>query len=205
MGADMDKYESQDLHGYRSMRWYDWLACLLLLFLAAGARGATIYRCDDAHGNTAFQDQACSAGQQTRVVTVASAPVYASSTKYAATADDQSRSGNSTSGKRGVPRKEAGSHSRAAATPAVHSYECRSSDGQVFYRHTACPHTVEAKDDHFGTGRGAQKKVEVHSVRVSREEACMQMQRAGSRGRSGHVNDEVASSYEKNLGHDPCH
>ncbi len=195
----MDKYELQDMHGYRSMHWYDWLACLLLLLLAAGARGATIYRCDDGHGNTAFQDQACSAGQQSRVVTAAPAPAYAAPPKYAVAARDRAATD-----KRSVPRNEAGNRSRVAPAATAHSYECRSSDGQVFYRHTACPHTVEAKDDHFGTGRGAQKKVEVRSVRVSREEACMQMQRAGARGRSGHANDEVASSYEKNLGHDPC-
>lgn len=194
----MNKDDFDNGYAYRSMRWHEWLACLLLLFMAAGVRAATIYRCDDGHG-TSFQDRPCAAGQQSQVVKVASAPTHAPSPQYAV-----APAGAAGAGKVRTARTETGNRRRDVAASTAHSYECRSTDGQVFYRHTACPHSVEARDDHFGRGRGAQKKVEVHSIRVTREEACSQMHRAGASGRSGHANDEVASSYEKNLGHDPC-
>jgi hypothetical protein len=196
----MNKDELKHDDTYRSMRWYEWLVCLLLLLLAGGVRATTVYRCDDGHGNTTFTDQACPAGQPARVVTAAPAPAYAPSPKYAIAAP-----GDAASAKSRAAHGESSVRHSASTIPAAHSYECRSTDGQVFYRHTACPHSIEAKDDHFGHGHGTQKKVEVHSTRVTREEACAQMHRASASGRSGHANDEVASSYEKNLGHDACH
>jgi len=182
-------------YAYRSMRWYEWLACLLLLLLACGVRAeTTFYRCVDGRGEAAFQDQPCRPSQQTRVVDVAPAPSYSPSPQYAvAPASPHAGHGESPPGRRREP-----------AQPAAHSFECRSADGQVFYRHAACPHSIAAKDDHFGRGGAAPKKVEVHAVRVSRDEACAQMRRAGAVGRSGHANDEVVSSYDKNLGRDPC-
>jgi hypothetical protein len=192
----MDRDGLDDHSAYRSMRWYEWLACLFLLLLACGARAATTYyRCIDGRGETAFQDQPCGPSQQALAVDVAPAPPYAPSPQYAVAAPSpHAGRGESPPGRRREP-----------AEPAAHSFECRSTDGQVFYRHTACPHSIAAaKDDHFGRGGGAPKKVEVHAVRVSRDEACTQMRRAGAVGRSGHANDEVVSSYDKNLGRDPC-
>jgi len=190
-----DEFEYDQPH--RSMRWYEWLLCLLLLMLAVGARAATVYRCDDGRGSTAFQDLPCNANQSPHVVDIAPAPTYAPSPQYAVA---------SPAGAGGARLRSSGSDGvRRIGAPAQRSFECRSTDGQVFYRHSTCPHTIEAKDDHFGRGRGAQKKVEVHAVRVTRDEACAQMRRAGASGRSGHAHDEAVSSYEKNLGHDPCH
>lgn len=184
---------------YRSMRWYEWITWSLLLLFATSVRGATIYRCDDGRGSVAFQDQPCSSGRKEEVVKVAPAPAYAPSPQYAVApsmpADEQRKA-------RVRANSNVGRRNAAASVP--HAYECRSVDGQLFYRHSACPRSIAAKDDHLGHGRAAPKKVEVHSIRVSRDEACMQMHRAGASGRSGHANDEVVSSYERNLGHDPC-
>lgn len=180
------------------MRWYEWLVCLLILLLASGARAAPLYRCVDARGNTAFRDTGCVAGERAQTIDVAVAPAFSPSPHYALSGPGAH---DAVAGSR---RGGGASVSRQRDLPAARSYECRSVDGQVFYRHAACPHTIEAKSDGLGRGRAAQKKVEVHAVRVSREEACAQMRRAGASGRSGHAHDEDVSSYEKNLGHDPC-
>jgi hypothetical protein len=54
------------------------------------------------------------------------------------------------------------------------SYECRSADGQVFYRHNACPHAVPAKANstHAAPARGGRTgaaSAAVSSSRVSRD------------------------------------
>jgi len=182
----------------RSMRWYEWLVCLAILLFACGARAGTLYRCVDARGNTAFSDVSCAAGETAQKIDVAAAPAFSPSPQYALPGRDARDSP--------PPRRAAASAGRQREATAVvaRSYECRSVDGQVFYRHAACPHTIEAKSDGLGRGRAAKKKVEVHAVRVSREDACAQMRRAGASGRLGHAHDEDISSYEKNLGHDPC-
>lgn len=184
----------------RSMRWYEWLACLVLLLLAGGVRAGTVYRCIDSHGNMAFSDSSCAAGERAQKVDVAAAPTFSPSPQYALPGRDARESTPPL--RRGSA--SAGRRQRETTAVAARSYECRSVDGQVFYRHAACPHTIDAKSDGLGRGRAAKKKVEVHAVRVSREEACAQMRRAGASGRSGHAHDEDVSSYEKNLGHDPC-
>jgi len=97
------------------------------------------------------------------------------------------------------------------------SWECRAVDGQVFYRHSGCPRTIAASDAsttmrgvHHGKssvkggGVAAARTVSVHGVRIPREQACAQMRRAGALGRSGHAHDEDVTTYDKNLGRDPC-
>ncbi|MEP6938504.1 MAG: DUF4124 domain-containing protein [Rudaea sp.] len=184
----------------RSMRWYEWLVCLVVLLLASGARAGPVYRCTDARGNTAFTDISCAAGDSAQTFAAAPAPPFSPSPHYELAGRDSRDAVRAA--RRGSAAATEGRHE--ASTPAARSFECRSVDGQVFYRHAACPHTIDAKPDGFGRGRAAKKKVEVHVQRVSREEACTQMRRAGASGRSGHGHDEDVSSYEKNLGHDPC-
>jgi hypothetical protein len=44
----------------------------------------------------------------------------------------------------------------------------------------------------------------VSSSRIPRDEACREIHTAGSIGRAGHQHDENVSTYEHNLGRDPC-
>jgi hypothetical protein len=96
---------------------------------------------------------------------------------------------------------------RGRGVAAASSYECRAADGQVFYRHTHCPHSVAAANRFSSQekSRATARTVSVTAYRVSREEACSQMRRASAIGRSGHRYDEDVSTYDKNLGRDPCH
>lgn len=187
----------------RPLRWYEWLAVLLLAAYAAGAR-AEVYKCIDAHGATMFQDRPCAVAAEQSVVAIAPAPAHAKSPEYAV-----ERATNT----RGVRRAaHAGAGLRHGEASAATSYECRTADGQVFYRHGACPHSVAAIDaqgsTHSGHGAAAKssasKSVAVTSTRIARADACYELRRAGAAGRRGRNHDEDVSTYDKNLGRDPC-
>jgi hypothetical protein len=91
----------------------------------------------------------------------------------------------------------------------VVSYECRAANGELFYRHGACPKQITAKSKSSGGNarkRGASdtQTYAVSAQPLARGEVCRQMARAGSIGRAGHERDESVSTYDKNLGRDPC-
>lgn len=183
----------------RPMRWYQWLLILMLFGIASGVRAESVYKCKGAHGSVAYQSQACSSDQQADVVELDPMPAYVPSPKYAVE-HDAHRSAER------APREPRSERRETIDT----SYECRTSDGQVFYRHSGCPHSVVAKDPNAqpsSKGRAKsniEQKVTVSSRRVPREEACHAIHAAGAGGRSGRANDEDVSTYDRNLGHDPC-
>ena len=121
----------------RPLRWYEWLAVLLLAGYAAGVR-AEVYKCTDAQGAASFQDRPCAQAANQSVVALAPAPAYVASPTYAV-----ERETNPHGARRVAPARVASR--RGEATAAV-SYECRTADGQVFYRHSVCPHSVAAND-----------------------------------------------------------
>ncbi len=186
----------------RTARWYEWLLILLLLGVAGGVRAASVYKCTGTQGEVAYQSQPCADGQPAAVVGIAPAPAYAPSPHYAIDHDETTHSTRTATRGRSAERHETG--------PL--SYECRTADGQLFYRHGSCPHSVPAANVHSASAsthgksatRGSGATVSVSAQRIAREDACHEIQRAGSAGRIGHEHDEVVSSYEHNLGRDPC-
>jgi hypothetical protein len=99
---------------------------------------------------------------------------------------------------------------RSAKTKAeVVSYECRAGNGELFYRHGACPKQITAKPK---TSGGSARKRDASDAQtyavtaqpLARGEVCRQMARAGSIGRAGHERDDSVPTYDKNLGRDPC-
>lgn len=193
----MDKHDFE--YSGRCLRWYEWLAFLLLFGLAGGVKAAApIHRCADARGAVTFQDKPCSTQEIEQAIAIAPIPAYAPSPSYAVAAPAR----ETRPLRIGYGRDSSGQ-----------SWECRAADGQVFYRHSGCPRTIAASDTgtlaraaHHGKGGAASAKtVAVHGVRISRARACSEMRRAGSLGRSGHAHDEDVSTYDKNLGRDLCH
>jgi hypothetical protein len=183
----------------RSMRWYEWVLMLSMLALAAGVRAESVYKCTDAQGAVAFQAQSCPPQQQETQVTILPAPADASSPAYSIVDKKQPQHFHDER------------NGRHQITPPVQmSYECRVSNGDVFYRHSACPHSATADVSAIGKNRsrGGSKtpgqKLAVSSRQVSREEACAQIHRAGAIGRGGSTHDEDVSTYDRNLGRDPC-
>ncbi|MDR3386675.1 MAG: DUF4124 domain-containing protein [Rudaea sp.] len=184
----------------RSMRWYEWLSLLFLLGLAVGARADSVYKCTDTQGAITFQAQTCPAQDTQSSVTIAPAPAHAKPPEYALD-------------KNLGPTREAPRERNTLATQRADerlqqiSYECRVSDGEVFYRHTPCPHSLPADGGaHSGKARDRRsgQSLVISARKVPREEACMQMRRPGAIGRAGREHDEDVSTYERNLGRDPC-
>lgn len=171
---------------FRSREAQAWLrawASMAMLVVSAGVCAESVYKCTDADGGIAFQSQPCAHAQQQSTVALAQAPDYASSPTYAVD--------GATKDPRHKPRKA------QTSAPQTTAFECRASDGQVFYRHHGCPHRIASNEN-------AQKKVGVAAKKISREQACTQIHRAGAIGRRGNDQDETVSAYDRNLGRDPC-
>lgn len=158
----------------------------LVLGLLCGAapcvQAATAYRCRGADGTVAFQDRPCDAAQRETRIELAPEPPTAASPDYGIVS----------------PRPAAAKHApprRATRRPAL-SQECRSDDGEVFYRHGACPKSIRS-------GRGAGTAA-VRALELPRAEACRRIAAAGSVGRRGRDRDDRVSNYERNAGRDPC-
>ncbi|MGH8042502.1 MAG: DUF4124 domain-containing protein [Rudaea sp.] len=178
----------------RSMRWYEWLAGLLLLGLACGVRAGSVYKCVDASGATAFQDRPCAAALRQSEVEIAPAPASAPAPHYTVVEHAE----------RDYPRGPVHRTARPRARDAG-GYECRASDGRVFYRLGSCPRSLAAGSGSNGRGRSrGSSSVSVSGHPIDRADACAQMRRAGAIGRDGHEFDEHISTYDKNLGRDPC-
>ena len=182
----------------RSMRWYEWFAGLVLLGAAAGLRAAPVYRCVDAEGGVAYQQVGCGEQQTQRTLDFAPTPRRAPSPQYAV----ERRRDEAVARSARAPRERA---------PREMAFECRASDGRVFYRLGACPRSIagtasdsmaRARGRSGGRNRGG--TAQVAARRIPRDEACHEIHRAGAIGRDGHEFDEHVSTYERNLGHDPC-
>lgn len=162
-----------------------WMAVLLAcggLLTAWPASAQTVYRCRDARGAVAFQDKPCAGGQAQSEVAIEAAPAYAASPDYGVDKPvRRSRAAQPTS------------HGRARNAEPM-SYECRAANGEVFYRHGHCPATIR------GAGHGA-ASVPVSASAITRVEACHRMATTSHAGRE---RDETVSTYERNLGRDPC-
>ena len=184
-----------DLHGiptHRTLRLYEWLALLAMMLLAAGVRAESVYKCSG--GDViAYQSKPCADMSVASVIDLGPAPAIAPSPHYAiSTARPETKS----------PKRIA----RAEREPVKDAFECRGSDGTVFYRLGHCPRSVGGSDDkgRHGSKSSATKSVSVSGHAVSRDEACAQMRRAGAIGRKGHEFDETISTYDRNIGNDPC-
>lgn len=193
----MDREAPQWQSSSRTTRWWEWLLILLLLGLAGGARAAPVYKCNGASGEIAYQGIPCAEPAGGSVVEIAPAPPYAKSPEYAVERVPE------------APARAARTPRRGAAVEAT-SFECRAADGQVFYRHSTCPHSVAGTTGGASSARGSRGNrsaggsVAVSSRHIPRDEACQAIHTAGSIGRAGHQYDDTVSTYERNLGHDPC-
>ena len=184
----------------RSMRWYEWLVGLFLFAAALGVRAESVYKCIDANGDIAYQQVSCAARQRQSTIAIATAPRYAPSPHYVLARQNEEA----------APRSRVAAHERA---PQETAFECRTSDGRVFYRLSACPHSIAGETSAAGgkshrgkpgSARNSGGSAQVSGRRVARDEACREIHRAGAIGRDGHEFDEHVSTYEHNLGHDPC-
>lgn len=193
------------------------IAALLSLLIAGTASADTIYRCVDASGAVAFQAVPCAAHDAQTAMQVRGQPLIDGEAPDSPPARLTSPAYDTDAffrGSRGHVRTRAGSkRKRAQAT----SWECRAADGEVFYRHTHCPHSVPGDGVMRSTGsyvvrRGRGRRgghdawspVAVHARKVSRSEACRRINAVAAVERDGSRRDERTSAYEHDLGRDPC-
>jgi hypothetical protein len=174
---------------HRTLKLHEWLAFLALLFLCNGARATTVYKCTDADGAVSYQSSACASAQHANEIELAPVRDAAPSPQYAL--DPVHAMSNH---KREI---------RVAHAKTEMANECRTGDGGVFYRLGKCPHSVNETSD-GRHGKSATHSVSVSSHPVTRAMACSEMSRAGAAGRKGREYDETISTYDRNLGNDPC-
>ena len=141
---------------------------LALLGLFAGgllqaAQAASVYRCLDAQGHVAYQDRACAEVQRETQIALAPLPPSQPSPDYGHGA----RGRASGLGERGHATSQATSRgtARKAAAHEPASYECRAANGEVFYKHAACPKSIRVRAAARGGRRGQPTTTE--SIAVS--------------------------------------
>jgi hypothetical protein len=172
----------------------------------------------DARGQIAFQANACPAQMRQTAIELREQPLIdpgapagtASPIRMKHQADAPHRAN-------AHPRAHHASRHASARKEEPLSWECRASDGEVFYRHTRCPHSVPGDGLMRSTGthvigRGHAKRrghnawspLPVHARKVPRSEACRQINAVAAVDRDGHARDEQVSVYEHDVGRDPC-
>ena len=161
---------------------------LLLISLSpasVAAQSQSVFKCIGQDNQIAFQDKPCASGLREQEIAIAPAPPPTSSPDYARPSPrDLSRERRIQS----QPRQK-----------VVYSYECRTQSGALFYRHNRCPASIDRSGLIGGRRSAAREAVSAHQI--PRVEACRSMR---SMGHDGHEFDEVPSTYERNLGRDPC-
>jgi hypothetical protein len=158
---------------------------------AKSAHAESVFRCRGADGAVAFQDRPCADAKAQSIVEIAPAPPAQPSPDYGIASVREPRAAHVRSSAR-APRE------------AV-SFACHAANGETFYRHGSCPKQIAVADSgsHGKSAQGA-KTVGVTAEAMPRADVCRELSRGGSIGRSGHARDESISSYDRNLGRDPC-
>lgn len=207
MHARRTRQRRSNVRAKSARTWFSRGSALgLLLIVAASAHAATVYRCRDASGHTSFQGTPCTnPAQQTRQ-DVAGQPLIDPAAPRTTAADTL------------PPRATARRMPRAVRKhdkPAT-SWECRAADGEVFYRHTRCPSSVpgdgvvrdnyESEAPRLSSRRRhtAWSPIRVHGVKVTRADACANINGVAASGRDGHERDANVSVYAHLMGRDPC-
>lgn len=170
-------------------------ACAALGVSARAAHAESVYKCRNADGTIAYQDHACAAGAAGSQLEIAAPPPAAPSPDYGRDTHDVRRSAHAARA----------THTATRERREAVSYECRAANGELFYRHGACPGRITADAGSGKRGRGgASATYAVTSEALPRDEVCRRIAAAGSIGRAGHARDESVSTYDRNLGRDPC-
>ena len=145
----------------------------------------SVFKCIDEAGHIAYQDRPCAAGARSAPIHLDAAPP---------------RENRDVAPPPPTPARASRASMRPPrAAPVAHSFECRSASGAVFYRHGRCPASIPRARS--GSQRGYSGNDRVESTRLPRSEACRRLR---STAREGSAHDETVSTYERNLGRDPC-
>jgi len=171
------------------------MICAAAFGFAHAAHADSIYKCRSADGPISFQDHPCLAMQSESRMELPAAPPVSASPDYGHASRDDAAPGAHV-----LPKMHAPSADRREPV----SFECHAANGEVFYRHGACPKQISDGDARTKarprSGSSAQTFA-VSGQALPRSEACRRM---AATARSGHERDDRASTYDRNLGRDPC-
>ena len=173
------------------------IAWAALIGCAGSVHAESVYKCRVADGAVAFQDRPCASAQAESLVEIMPAPAPAKSPEYGRVSRaDRGDRPRGTPLSRGNPKE----HHDAV------SYECRAANGELFYRHTACPKQIATPSSSASSSRGRSAKEKqgyaVSAQALPRSEVCRRIASGGSR--EGHERDDRVPTYDHNLGRDPC-
>jgi hypothetical protein len=165
------------------------IGLLLLLAASTSLQAQTVHRCTRSDGHVAFQQVPCPASQAGEVVEIPPHVVLQPEPQQPVSGTAKPRTANAV-------------HRRATKEPApVYSFECRTASGALFYRHGSCPRRVPAMAGRSPASQSTVPTEPVSARRVLRAEACRGLRSAA---RDGREHDEQISTYDRNLGRDPC-
>lgn len=171
------------------------LACLLLAI--PGVSAAAVYKCVDSKGVATFTEKPCAPDAEPLKIRddyLGGSPIPVEPTPKPR--EDETPVQSPT-----VIRVQMTQRSRDLV-----SYKCSTPDGVVFYRHSECPRNIAVFSPGTVGGMAASIRVyaPVEQVEVSRKFACTQIYGPDAEKRSGRHEDEKYSTYDRNLGRDPC-
>ncbi|MGA9420892.1 MAG: DUF4124 domain-containing protein [Rhodanobacteraceae bacterium] len=174
-----------------------WMACV-----SQACAAGPIYKCTDGDGSPAYQDRPCAYGLRQQRIAIRPPPPHAAGPSSPALAPRTPSRRTRPSSSHRLGR----THRHGLREPR--SWECRVANGEVFYRHAPCPKTVNGssraslKAHQRGRSRVGALRVVGHPI--ARSEACRMINATTVSDRFGHLRDEQVSTYERNLGRDPC-
>ncbi|MBL8299987.1 MAG: DUF4124 domain-containing protein [Rhodanobacteraceae bacterium] len=186
---------------------------LMLMLILAGylavtpAQALTIYKCTDKQGLVAYQATPCAAHLHDAQFSLRPEPSTAIAATTATTTFTPRQRTSAAPRRSAKPRRQR--HVASTVTADLSSWECRATNGELFYQHSPCPVAVSGSIElkHTATrGRSpaASSAIFVSGKPVARADACRRIHAASASGRPGHERDEDVSTYERNLGRDPC-
>lgn len=177
------------------------LLAVLGLWATQGAAD-NVYKCVGSDGRLSYQARPCVQGQSQSTVTIhkAPSPPPMPTTKPNPPAPRSLRL--EPAPRVAVPRPQ------PPPKPAT-SYKCTVQDGMVFYRHGGCPadiatSTTVLTDRVRNTIEYRPYTLRVTGEAVPRAEACAAINKLTTSSRNGYKLDDRVSTYDKNLGRDPC-
>lgn len=182
-----------------------WILVAVGLAVSAVASAQTVYKCVDSENRIAFQQTPCQAGQRESEVAIKPSPPPPPPPPPSRPAP--SREGALAAREYMANLAREAEPAPVQSAPVVQSYQCTIVTGEVFYRHSRCPDGVRNGTEmrfyrYTGAVESGPHYVAVtESKPVPRSFACQEMRSAG---RSGRKYDEQISTYDKNLGRDPC-
>ena len=184
----------------RAFRWSSLArvtGAIVCLFVSSAASAQTIYKCVDSQKRIAFQQTPCQSGQRESEVAIKPAPPPPPPSPTPRW-QQHSLSAEEIAAVR-LTLGIAPTAAPAQARPVVQSWECTTVTGEVFYTHSRCPQWIT--DGPLGMRGAIPHESGVTGKPIPRALACRNM-RAG--GRFASRLDEQTSTYDRNLGRDPC-